>query len=60
MNEQDLRETYRKARITNVRQGKGDRARFTYAQIVDERGEVLVSADLEYCQRVLAERRGAK
>jgi uncharacterized protein YnzC (UPF0291/DUF896 family) len=58
MDDKELRAIYRKARIANVRQGKGARAHFTYAQIVDENGDVLVNADLEYCQRVLAERRG--
>jgi hypothetical protein len=35
--------------IVNIRRGKGARAKYIYANIVDQNGQLFVSATLEYC-----------
>lgn len=40
---------YEGATIGQIRRGKGHRSKYIYAKIFAKDGEVLVSADLEYC-----------
>lgn len=47
---------YTKCTITDIRRGKGERAIYTYAKLRNERGEVVVNADLDYIVRVFADR----
>lgn len=47
---------YSKCTITDIRRGKGLRAIYTYAKLRNERGEVVISADLDYILEKLEER----
>lgn len=42
--------------ITDIRRGKGLRAIYTYATLRDAKGNVLISADLDYIVEKLNER----
>ncbi len=42
-------QAYKGASITNIHRGQGYRFQFIYANITDKNGNILVSADLDYC-----------
>lgn len=39
---------YTKCKIVNIHRGKGKRSEFIYAQVVDEDGEIVIYATLDY------------
>jgi len=42
-----------KYKIQNIHQGTGNRSHIIYAQIVNQHGEVIASADIDYiCERI--------
>lgn len=47
---------YTKCTITDIRRGKGPRAIYTYAKLRNERGEIIISADLAYIVEKLEDR----
>jgi hypothetical protein len=47
---------YLDAQITDVRRGKGYRAKWVYAKLVSANGEILISATLPYIMQALADR----
>jgi hypothetical protein len=47
---------YSKVTITDIRRGKGTRAIYTYAKLRNERGEVIINADLSYIVEQLEKR----
>lgn len=46
---------YSKCTITNIRRGKEKRSKFIYAELRDEKGEILINATLDYIVRALSE-----
>jgi len=49
-------EQYRNAVISNIRYGHGAfRSKILYAQILDANGDLLVSADMDYCVQRMTE-----
>jgi hypothetical protein len=46
---------YTKCTITNIRRGKGRRAKFIYAEVRDETGQITCNATLDYIVRMFAE-----
>lgn len=47
---------YTKCTITNIRRGTGKRAIFIYAELRNEKGEIVTNATLDYIVKVLNER----
>lgn len=47
---------YSKCTITDIRRGKGERAIYTYAKLLNSKGELLISADLDYIVSRLEDR----
>lgn len=47
---------YTNCRITNIKRGKGERSCYIYATLVNEKGEILISATLDYIVDTLTER----
>ena len=47
---------YTKYTITNIRRGKGKRAKYIYAQVCDENGKVVINGTLDYIVRAFGER----
>lgn len=51
---------YSKCTITDIRRGKGNRAIYTYANLRNERGEIIIHATLDYIVDALDERMPGK
>jgi hypothetical protein len=47
---------YKNCRIVDIRRGSGERSHLIYAQLVNDKDELLISATLDYIVEALAER----
>lgn len=47
---------YKNCRIIDIRRGSGKRSHLIYAQLVNDKDELLISATLDYVVEALAER----
>ena len=47
---------YNNCKIVNINRGKGNRSIYIYAELRNEKDELLISATLDYIVKVLTER----